>query len=160
MALNTEQKTILADHIRASVDADVITALADRNDVEMARLYNLDSSFTIWNSNITPAAYRAVMVWTEVDNMNTGDARIWEWITANMTLPIDSSEANVRQGLNDAFQTSAGTKAALLLLAKILASLAESLYATGTGTNANPGVLTFAGNVSTADVSKALNENP
>ena len=169
MALTEAQRTVLATDIRASSDPDVVAALAIRNDPEMARLYNLDSAFVVWNPSVQPEEYRAVMAWTEVDQLTTGNARIWEWITSNMTLTLDTSDQNVRQGLADAFSQNSTNRANLLALAKIIATVAQELYATGTGTTATPGDYgsgtlstdpTVSGNITFTDVGKALNENP
>jgi hypothetical protein len=47
------------------------------------------------------------------------------------------------------------TRAALLALWKRLATRGEKLYATGTGSDAVPGTLTFEGNISARDVEEA-----
>lgn len=160
MALSESQRTVLAAHIRANLDSQVVAALAVRNDTELARLYNLDSTFWVWREAITPDEYREKMVWTEVDGLQAGKARIWEWITQNMTMNIDATKPNVRQGLADVFPQNQQTRGNLLSIAKEQASVAESIYATGTGTSPNPGVRTFVGDISIEDVGRALNDNP
>lgn len=160
MALNESQRATLAADIRGSSDPDVIAALGIRNDTELTRLYNLDSTFIVWRENIEPDEYREALDWTEIDNLTAGKARIWEWITQNMTFAINATKTNVRQGLNNAFQSSTNSKSGLLAIAKEPASRAETLYATGTGTDANPGVRGFVGDITTLDVGLALNENP
>jgi len=160
MALTTAQRTTLAAHIRASVDPDVVAALAIRNDTEMTRLYNLDSAFVVWRSSVPPSEYRDAIVWTEVDGLTVGKARIWEWVTENMTIPINTSSANVRQGLADAFAQNTTTRANLLAIAKRNATVAESLFAAGTGTTQTPGTLGFEGSITIEDVGRSLNDNP
>ena len=160
MALDITQRSILAAHIRANSDPAVVAALAIRDDQAIAAKYNEDSTFWVWRESVSPEEYREVMVWTEVDTMNAGDARIWEWITQNMTAPVDATKTNVRQGIQDAFQTSASTRAALVAVGKELTSLCESIFATGTGTEGDPGVRAFVGELPVDDVSRALNENP
>ena len=96
----------------------------------------------------------------EVDTLNTGAARIWEWVTQNMTAPLDATSTNVRQGIADAFGAQTTTRANLLGIGKEACSVFESIYATGTGTDASPGVRTIVGNVSVVDLSTALNQNP
>lgn len=160
MALDAAQRTILAAHIRANTVPNVVAALAIRNDTELTRLYNLVTSFIVWRSSIQPDEYREVMVWTEVDGLQVGKARIWEWITASMTLPIDATKTNVRQGLADVFPANQSTRGALLAIAKRPATGGESVFATGTGTDANPGIAEFEGMLTTTDIGKALNENP
>lgn len=160
MALTNTQRTVLAAHIRANQDPLVVSALSARNDTEMARLYNLDSTFIVWRENIDPTEYREAMVWTEIDNLTIGKARIWEWITQNMTMPVDATKDNIRAGIAEVFPANQSTRAALLAIAKEPASLAESIFATGTGSNAAPGVRVFVGDVSIEDIGRALNDNP
>ena len=158
--LDEAQRATLATHIRASVDPNVVAALAIRDDTELTRLYNLDSDFIVWRESIQPAEYREAMVWTEVDGLQVGKARIWEWITQNMTRDIDASKDNVRAGLAEVFPSNQDTRGQLLAIAKEAASLTESIYATGTGTTASPGVRVVVGNLSVNELSKSLNENP
>jgi len=126
----------------------------------MTRLYNLASTFYVWRTAVTPAEYRAAIVWSEVDTLNAGAARIWEWVTSNMTETLNGADANIRQGIADAFGPSTTTRANLLAAAKRFATKAESLFATGTGSEASPGTLVFEGNITTEDVGRALNDNP
>lgn len=158
--LTPAQDTALAAAIRADTDQAVIDALAIRNDVGLADLYNADSTFVVWRKSIQPADYRAAIVWTEVDTLTAGKARIWEWVTANMTQALDGSDLNVRQGIADAFGAGTTTRANLLAVAKRFATKCEALFATGTGTDADPGDLVFEGKLSHSDISRALNKNP
>ena len=160
MALTVDQRVTLAAHIRSNTDPDVVAALAGRNDTELTRLYNLDSSFIVWKKSVTPDEYRSAMVWTEVDTLNAGSARIWEWVTNNFTANLNADDSNIRQGIADAFGPSTTTRANLLSIAKRSATVGESVFAAGTGTNATPGSLDFAGLLTTSDIGRALNENP
>ena len=156
-AMTDAQQQTLAAHIRANTDPAVVAALAQRNDVALADHYNGASSFIVWRTSILPDEYRDAIVWTAVDGLMAGKARIWEWVTAGMTLPIDASKTNVRQGIADAWGATSATGLALTALAKRPASRAENLYTTGTGKTANPGLLTWEGPLHYNDVSDALN---
>jgi len=158
MSLTNAQYTTLANHIRANIEPEVVAALAIRNDTELAKLYNLDTDFYVWKTSITPDEYRGAMVWTEVDTLNAGNARIWEWVTNYFTGNLDASDANVRQGIADAFGAGTTTRANLLELGKKLASLYEEVFATGTGTEATPGTMVLEGPVTLTQISKALNQ--
>ena len=160
MALTVEQRTTLAAHIRANQDADVMAALAVRNDTELRRLYNLPSSFIVWREIILPEEYREAMVWTEVDGLQVGKARIWEWVTQQMTIPLDATKSNVRAGLAEVFPANQNTRGRLLAIAKEAATVVESIFSTGTGTAASPGVRVVVGDVSLEDIGRALNDNP
>lgn len=123
------------------------------NDILLAAWLNAPGSCVAWRTAIQPAEYREAIVWTAVDALAAGKARIWEWITANMTLPIDASKSNVRQGIQDAWGSGSATSTALVALAKRTGNRAESALATGTCTTGNPGVLIFEGQVSQAQAS-------
>ena len=160
--LTTAQLTTLAAAIRADTDPNVVAALSIRNDVLLAELYNADSTFIVWKTSIKPIEYREAIVWTEVDNaaMTVGKARIWEWLTEQMTANIDASKTNVRQGIADCWASNTTTRTNLLNIAKRAATKAEKLFATGTGTTATPGVLGWEGMVTYTDVGIALGANP
>ena len=159
MSLTAAQLVTLAAHIRASADAEVIAALATRNDTAMTAIYNTDSAFIVWRPTISVEEYRDALDWTEVDNVTAAKARIWEWATGGMTLPLESGKANVRAGLAQCWAANSSTRAALLVVAKRAATLAESIFASGGGIDGNPGDLVYDGQLSTADIGKALNEN-
>ena len=155
--LTDAQAQTLVAALRADADPGVAAALAARNDTEVARLYNLDSSFVVWRTSISPAEYREAIVWTAVDGLTAGKARIWDWITQGMTAPIDASKTNIRQGIADAWGATSATGLALQAVAKRPASKTERLFVTGTGTTASPGLLTWEGPLTVNDVSNALN---
>lgn len=157
--LTDTQQTTLAAHIRASSDQTVIDALAIRNDTELAWLYNLDSSYVVWRELVTPEEYQEGIVWTEIDNLTVGKARIWEWITRSMTVGYDATQPNIRAGLGEAFK-NLDTATNLIPISKELATIAQELYATGTGSTADPGVRVVVGDITSNDVSYSLNENP
>lgn len=160
MALSAAQRTTLAAHIRANTNPDVVAALAARNDNELVRLYNLDSTFYAWRPTVDVAEYRDAMDWTEVDNIQAAKARIWDWATGNMTLPLETGKANVRAGLAQCWAANSATRANLLAIAKRFATIAEEIYASGTGSEVSPGDLGYEGNITSTDVGRALNENP
>lgn len=157
MALTPEQRAVLRTAILSDTDAAVIAARTVRNDTELARLYNLPGTFIVWRSSIPVAEYREAVTWTEVDALTVGKARIWEWLTGNMVLPLDASKAGVRQGLADCWGAATTTRGALLAIAKRSATKAEQLFASGTGTAGAPGTLVFEGFVTIEDVGRALN---
>lgn len=160
MALNVTQRATLAAHIRANTDPAVVAAVSIRDDQAVAAVYNQPSSFYVWRESVPAEDYREAIVWTEVDQLSAGAARIWEWITQNMTAPLNATSTNVRQGIADAFGPSTSSRGNLIAVGKEQATLAESLFATGTGSENSPGIRVFIGQVPVDDVSRALNENP
>jgi len=114
-----------------------------------------DPAFYVWRSSVPPDEYRQAIVWTEVDTMTAGKARIWEWVTARMTMPVNASDANVRQGINDAFGNST-SKTQLLAISYRACNNVEKLFATGTGTTGSPATVGYEGTISQADVEYAM----
>lgn len=158
MSLTDAQYTTLANHIRANTDPDVVAALSIRNDTELTRLYNLDSGFYAWRSNIPVEEYRDAIVWSELKNITAGESRVWENVTSYLTLPIDATKSNTRAALAEVFAANTTSRANLLAVAKKLASVYEEVFATGTGTEGDPGVAAVEGPVTLTQISKALNQ--
>jgi hypothetical protein len=157
MALTDPQLAALKAHIEANTDPDLVAALAIRNDTEIARLYNLDSAFMVWRTEIRPDEYCKALDWTEVDNISVGKARVWDWSTQFQTANIDASNANLRLGIAQAFGGNSDTTANLTALAKRAASIYETVFATGTGTTNSPGDLVVEGALDISTVGRALN---
>lgn len=158
MPLTTEQIATLRSSILAATDQATVDALAARNTAALADIYNLDASpaFVVWRTTLEPAEYREGVVWTEVDALTAGKARIWEWLTQSATAPLEPHKNNVRQGLADAWASSTTTRANLLAMAKRGASRVERLFVTGTGTTAAPGLLVYEGPISSIEIAEAL----
>lgn len=155
MALTLAQKQI----IKADLDADVtLSAFPNTPDgnFEIAKAYNLASNpaFIVWKTSVQPEEYRMGLVWTEIDGLTTGKARIWDWITASMTAPFNAADSNIRQGIADAFAANTTTRANLLATAKRTATRAEKLLATGTGSDGSPGTLVFEGKLTHDDIAE------
>lgn len=125
----------------------------------IAESYNANAvpDFIVWKTSLDAPAYRAAITWTEVDALTVSKARIFEWLTGNLSLPINPSDSNVRQGIADCFGAGTTTRSALLAASKRKASRVEKLFATGTGSDATPGTLVFEGRISGSDVIEAMN---
>lgn len=171
MSLTTAQETTLAAHIRASQSAEVIAAFAIRNDVELARLYNLPASpaFYVWKPSVTQdEIMQNGFDWVRVDNLSVGKARIWEWLFQNGNRSIDPRKPNVIAGIAECWKGTAAdlaVRAAVLLHCYRPASVFERIFATGSGTAADangvgPGLSNVQSTLSIDDVSYALNRNP
>ena len=157
-ALTDAQYQTLANHIRANTDVTVVAARAVRNDAAITDWYNAPGTCVVWRTSVRPDEYREAIVWTAVDALSAGKARIWEWITQGMTAPIDATKANIRQGIADAWGASSATGLALQAVAKRNATRWENLWTSGTCTTVNPGMLTVEGVLSVNDVSRSLND--
>lgn len=154
--LTEAQIPTLASAIAAETDPAFV-ALRDAGATgQMADWFNEDSSTWVWRKSVEADEYRSAIMWSEVDGLQAGKARIWEWITAGMTLPLDATDANVRQGLADCWAANSSTRPALVAIAKRLATRGEALFTSGVGTEANPGVSEIYGFISNADIVRAL----
>lgn len=132
-------------------------------DLVIATAYSADASpsFTVWKTAVTIDEMMSNgFVWTEIDALTAGKARIWQWMAQLGT--INPSKLNVRQGLGDAFAGASGTLGSVAAGTggiqphlRRLATRGERLFTTGTGTVASPGLLVYEGDISPDDVQRA-----
>jgi len=153
--LQTLKTALLADQALAQY-------IVDYRDDLIRDYYNAPSSpaFTVWRTSVSQdEIMQNGFDWTRVDNLSIGKARVWEWLFDNQSNTINPSKTNVRAGID---QTWVGTaadlavRAAVYVHCKRIANRAERFFATGTGSDAAPGLLTFEGELTTSDVSAML----
>ena len=149
------------DQLAAYIAADPVLGLLPHNSdsaVKVKDALNLPASpaFWVWRT-VQAYEYKASggIVWTEVDALTVGKARIFEWLTGNLTMPINAADANVRGGITDAFAAGTTTRTQLTALGREQATIAEKLFATGTGTTASPATRTHQRPLSAWDVEQA-----
>ena len=134
----------------ALADQTASALMADGNDMALAEWFTTtEAAYIVWKSDLRPDTVPQVFVWTEIDALTNGKARIWEWMRLMLTL--DCRIANIRKGLNDAFTGATATKAAVLAFIKRSATHAEKACASGVGSDASPAILDFVGSVSSND---------
>ena len=161
-ALSTAQYQTLAQNMRANPNPAVVAALQARNDGELARLYNLPSTFIVWKVTASTMDVGKVINYIAVASMTTANTdRLQLFVRLNPTT-FDPSRSDVRQFFADTFSGALGgqgqaTRDALEALYRRAANECERLFATGTGTTATPGTLGVEHTLSTSDVSFALN---
>jgi hypothetical protein len=159
MPLTTAQLQAL----KADIAADPALADLPRNSDNaflIADAYNLIASpaFTVWRTSVSIAEIMSNgFRWTDVDGLTAGKARIWDWMTRLGT--INPSKPNIQQGIVDCWGARASSQQTQGIEAhcKRAATRAEKLFATGTGSTANPGTLTFEGALRYSDVEQAWN---
>lgn len=143
--LTTLKADILADPVLAAYPVNSDGAFA------IAEAYKAETTFIVWRTSVpVDEIVNNGFIWTAVDTLQAGKARIWDWMRESGQ--INPSKANVRQGLQDAFGATQPNIAQHL---KRAANRGEKLFATGTGTTANPGTMTFEGELSYQDVERA-----
>ena len=157
--LTPAQETALV----ASILADpALAAIPHSSDgaFDIAAAYNLTASpaFTVWRTSVeTRQIMENGFVWTTVDGLAAGKARIWDWMSRLGI--INPSKTNVRQGLADAFGAGSPMGLAIAPHLKRLATRAEKLFSTGTGSDASPGLMSFEGTLAYNDILQAWANN-
>lgn len=149
MNLTLQQKQVFKADIAASTDlidyngqSIAVNQIPFNDDghVAIANAYNKAATpnFTVWKTSVSVDEIMSNgFVWTAVDGLTAGKARIWEWMSKLGS--INPSKPNIRQGLADAFGNNTPMANGILPHLKELATRAERLFATGTGTDNNPG---------------------
>jgi hypothetical protein len=106
-------------------------------------------AFSVWKTAITRAECTVDgFDFTQVDNLTTGQARIWDWLFDNDGRAFNPSELGKRNAISECWKGSAAKVAVatfVLSLCKRAATNAEKLLATGpgNGTVGAPATMTF-----------------
>lgn len=152
-AFTTSEQLILKDLILA--EPSIQQCVLNGQDQCVANWLNTPSTFVVWRTSVSAEEYHnGAIVWTAVDGLTAGKARIWDWMSRYGS--INPSKPNVRQGFSDAFGAASATTTAAVAISKRNATQAEKVFATGTGTTATPALLTFEGFVTETDVVQIL----
>ena len=154
--MTPQQLTTLRDYIRSvpawaalPVNSDTSYFIADelRKDATPA--------FVVWRSSVTQdEIMQNGFDWTRVDNLSIGKARIWEWLFSNDARSFNPSKPNVRSGIDQCWGGTAAdlaVRAAVYAHCKRLATRFERIFATGTGSAADPGIAVIDGVVGYAE---------
>jgi len=156
--MTPEQYQLLANHIRTNTDPAIVAAFPLRNDGQIQEWYNLDSAFVVWRSLLTPEQARDAISGGDglgqLDNLTAGKRDSLLWALSGDTHPTNTAQRTAIEGLCGTQNT---LKAAILATQKRAATVAEQVFATGTGTSGAPGLLGWEGTLSVNDVSTALN---
>ncbi len=127
----------------------------------IAAAYNLPASpaWTVWKTNVPINEVGKKFNGTELAGLTTGNQQRLQTIAVYLATGVNPSLIDNRQFFDDIFSGAGGatTRANLLILWKRLATRAEKLYTTGTGSDPSPATLTFEGSVSYQDVIDARN---
>lgn len=150
--------------LKAAIDADqVLSAYPNNSDgaFDMALYLDTASSpaFIVWRTNVSRDEVTAEgFDWTQVDNLTTGQARIWDLLFDNQSRAINAGDAGKRAGLAECWKGTAGKLAVgafVLTKCKRTATKGERIFATGTGTELAPGTLVIEGAISYQDIAAA-----
>lgn len=136
----------------ALADQAAVALMESADDIALAEWFNADApgSYIVWRPDVSIGEANAAMVWTEIDTMTAGKARIWEWM--RLVPVLDFRQGSIRQGINDAF-AGLTTRVNITQAGKRNATRAEKALATGTGNNTTPAFMTWFGSLTYADAS-------
>ena len=161
MSMNQEQLDTLATDIRANPDPAVQQSLIDENYEGIAHLYNEPTIYFSWLSSLSVEAYKGAIIWEEMRTAITStEATIWEWLTSDMTAPLDVSNADIRDGMRAVWVNAPDTGDRLLSVSMRNVTEAEMLFVEGTtGSPVTPYTFGWEGVVTESDVAFALNDS-
>lgn len=158
MALTAPQLAALKAAILADGTLSVLPQNSDA-DFTIANAFNLNASpaFTVWKTNVPAGTVGDNLNGTEVAGLTTANISRLQLIFQFSEFGVNPSLIDRRQFFDDVFSGAGGTntRAKLLILWKRLATRAEKLFATGTGTDPSPATLVFEGVLSYQDVTTA-----
>lgn len=141
MPLTPSQMTSLKAHIVASGDLNIFPNSSDGN-FEVAKLMNVAASpgFTVWKKSVSINEVGKSFNATELAGLTSTNNTRLQTLAIYLAGGVDPSIPGVQAFFNDIFSGAGGTntRAALLILWKRLASRAEKLFSTGTGSDASP----------------------
>jgi len=165
MILSLQQKQTLKTWIVAN--------LPNGGDQEIADALNVAASpaYWVWRTNVLKSEYTnsvgpdgTTFAWTGAGGFiarSAGETNAWRELF-NGTLSVDPSKSNVRQAFADIFSGSGvsavANRAHMSAVSRRLATVGETLYATGTGTTGAPATMAVGceGDVTVQNVVDAL----
>lgn len=155
MPLTPDQLAVLRQDIAADPAFADLVHNQDGAQV-VADAYNALAMPTVivWRTSLPPEDYTGAqsIVWTAVDQLQIGKARIFEWMSGMLTRPLNLADPNVRQGIADAFGVASATRTNLFTLGTRPATRGEALFATGPGTAQAPATMSHEGDITSDDV--------
>ncbi len=144
---------ILADPILVAA-----IAIPDLGIISEALNAPASPAFIVWKTMVQLSEVGTSFNGAELATRSTADNTRLQTLAMYLGNGLNPSIIGVRQFFDDIFSGAGGvtTRASLLALWKRLATRAEQILATGTGSNAVPALLTFEGNINNGDIDLAL----
>ncbi len=150
--------------LKADILADPVLSLIDHTStagyIQLAAVYNAQASptFTVWKTNVSIGDVGKNFSSSELGGLTSANLQRLQTLAQYRASGVNPTLATDRAFFDDVFSGAGGTntRAALLILWKRLATRAEKLFATGTGSDAVPATLSFEGIVSPNDISAAF----
>lgn len=146
--------------LKAAINADpALSSQPQTSDgaFAIATAFNLVSipAFIVWATNVSTAAMKRAVAWTELIARSIGERDALVFMLSDGF--INGADLNIRQGIQDVFSGPGGavSRAAIIVILKRAATRGEAALATGAGTDASPGTMTFEGNLGYRDIEQA-----
>lgn len=166
MSLTPAQRQTMLTDITVTNNAEFGSRVANNEDQPIADAYNAPASpdFWVWKTMLlVKEVYEAASVdgttWSTPAyiSRSVGERDAWRDVYA-IPGAFNPSLPNARAGLADIFSgpSGAGQRAHLLAIGRRLATRAERLLATGAGSTASPGTLTFEGKLFGRDIAQVF----
>lgn len=153
--LTQAQLVVLKAAITGELDPVFVAARTSGATYAMMEWFNKSSTFIVWRTSVgVDEIMNNGFVWTAVDGLTVGKARIWDWMTRPGS--INPSKANVRQGLADCFGATSAMATAITPHLKRFAMRGEKLFVTGAGTDLAPGQLIYEGPITHDEIIMAM----
>lgn len=158
MALDPSLYATMKADIAANPDLDSQPNNLD-GAFEIARLYNLTGvpDFVVYKTLVSIGDVGKSINGVEWGNLSTANTNRLSSVSSYLFEGVDPSRADIRALYDDIFSVGGVTMTSLAALWRRLATRVETLYATGIGTDIDPGLLTFEGVVTPTDVLQARN---
>ena len=152
--LTTPQRAALKTAIQA--DGTANTLYVDGNLDGLAAHLNANASpaFTVWKTLVAVGDVGKTFVASELAGLTQLNTSRLQNLAAWLAAGVNPSLASIRQFFDDIFSGAGGanTRAALLVLWKRPASRVERVFATGTGSDASPGLIVSEGPITTTEL--------
>lgn len=151
MELTNQQKTTLRNFVTNDAVLNAIPKTPD-GAFELASALNaVVDTFFVWKTFIETKDLFDGVVWTVVDSLTVGKARIFEWMIAAGS--VNPSTNSVRVGITQVFGAASASEVAIFGLMKRNTNLIESIFANtttggaGNGAEATPAKIRVEGNI-------------
>ena len=128
---------------------------------EIAAYYNTNASplFTLWKSDVKAEDIGNAWNGTDIDGMSSLNMQRLQLLLSSAPSGIlDMTRADRRAGFENPFGPNVNNASRVAMRAawKRFATVAEKLFATGTGSDASPATTTFEGTVTPIDIVNAI----
>jgi hypothetical protein len=152
--LTPAQKITLKTAIQADSAANALFVSGDLGGLADYLNTQASPTFTVWKTSVLIGSIGASIVASELSGLSTLNATRLQTLVMLLQDGVNPTRVDTRAFFDDIFSGAGGvnTRAALLALWKRLASRVEKIFATGTGSDAVPAILSFEGTLTYQDL--------